>query len=301
MWRRGVLLAAGVAIGAREIVGRLRAADLRGQVALVTGGSRGLGFLLARELVREGCRVAICARDEEEIARARADLRRLSDDVQGLPCDVSDRAQVDALVADVTRHFGRIDILVNNAGIIQVGPLADMTHRDFEETLGVMLWGIIHPTLAVLPQMRARHGGRIVNITSIGGKISVPHLVPYCTAKFAAVGLSEGLRAELARDGITVTTVVPGLMRTGSYLNALFKGRQEEEFTLFSLGATLPLISMDAERAARQIVRAVKRGEAEPTLSLPAVAAARLVGLAPGLTADIAGLANRLLPEPDGA
>jgi short-subunit dehydrogenase len=167
--------------------------------------------------------------------------------------------------------------------------------------MDVMYWGMVHLTLATLPQMIQRSYGRIVNVTSIGGKVSVPHLLPYSSAKFAAVGFSQGLRAELAGTGVKVTTIVPGLMRTGSYLNALFKGRQEAEFTWFALGAALPLISMDAERAARQIVQATKRGEAERILSVPARAAAIFHGLFPGLTADLLGVVNRvLLPAAEG-
>ena len=109
--------------------------------------------------------------------------------------------------------------MVNNAGMIQVGPLATTTKEDFVTALDVMFWGTLYPTLAVLPQMRARGRGHIVNITSIGDLVSVPHLLPYTCAKFAAVGLSEGLRAELGPVGIRVTTVVPGLMRTGSYFS----------------------------------------------------------------------------------
>ena len=202
------------------------------------------------------------------------------------------------MAAQVASHFGPVDVLVNNAGIIQVGPLASMRLQDFEEAMAVMFWGVVYPTLAILPSMRARHSGIIVNITSIGGIISAPHLVPYSCAKFAAVGLSEGLRAELARDGISVTTIAPGLMRTGSFLNAFFKGLRDREFQWFALASTLPVISMDAERAARQIVQAAKHGRAEKVLTTPALIGARFHGLFPGLTADIAGQVNRLLPAP---
>jgi NAD(P)-dependent dehydrogenase (short-subunit alcohol dehydrogenase family) len=300
-----VLLAAsgvGIALAVREALRRPGEADLTGQVALVTGGSRGLGFLLAREFARAGCRLVICARDEQELSRARTDLEQRGAEVLSVPCNVADQDQVERMIAEATRHFGRIDILVNNAGSIQAGPLKTMTHQDFTSAMDVMFWGVLHPTLAVLPQMRERQSGRIVNITSIGGKISVPHLLPYNAAKFAAVGLSEGLRAELAASGIVVTTIVPGLMRTGSHLNAYFKGEQEKEFTWFGLGASLPFISMDAERAAKQIVRAVRRGESERTFTIPANLAARFHGLFPGLTADLLGLVERLvLPGPDGA
>ncbi len=272
--------------------------DLRGQTALVTGSSRGLGFLLARELAREGCRVVLCARNEAELARAQRDLEQEGARVLAVRCDVSDQAEVTELIATATAHFGPIDILVNNAGIIQVGPLQNIPLADFEQAMGTMLWGTIYPTLGVLPAMRARRRGRIVNITSIGGKASVPHLLPYGTAKFAAVGFSEGLRAELAGSGVSVTTIVPGLMRTGSYLRALFRGRRQDEFTWFSLGSALPLISMDAERAAQQIVAAMKRGEAERILSLPAQVLARFHGLFPGMTTQILGVVASLLPAP---
>jgi NAD(P)-dependent dehydrogenase (short-subunit alcohol dehydrogenase family) len=301
--RRGhtktALVAAGVAaaLAGREALARRREADLRGEVALITGGSRGLGFLLAEELGRVGCRLAICARDAGELERARGDLVHQGYEALALPCDVADQAQVERLVAETTRHYGRVDLLVNNAGIIQVGPAEAMTVDDYQTALDVMYWGVVYPTLAVLPQMRERRRGRIVNVTSIGGKVAVPQLLPYACAKFAAVGFSEGLHAELAREGIVVTTVAPGLMRTGSHLNALFKGPQDQEYALFAPMASLPFISMDAERAARQIVQAARRGEAERILTLPANLLARFHGLFPGLTADLLGQANRLLPR----
>lgn len=301
--QRGLMIAAGVgaALAGRELFRRLREADLRGEVALITGGSRGLGFLLAREFAREGCRLVICARDPEELDSARRKLEGSGAQVLTVPCDMTDRAQVEALVAQAMRHYGRVDLLVNNAGAIEVGPMETMTVEDFEHSMRLMFWGVLYPTLAILPQMRDRRRGRIVNITSIGGKVSLPHLLPYSCAKFAAVGLSEGLHAELARDGIQVTTIVPGLMRTGSYLNAHFKGRQEAEFTWFSLSSALPMITMDAERAAREIVRATKRGEAERILSLPANLLARLHGLCPATMTELNALVNRFaLPGPDG-
>lgn len=292
---------AGVALAARRMTKSRTSERLDGRVALITGGSRGLGLLLAREFAGRGSRIAICARNGEELDRAKQDLEARGAEVLALACDVTDRSQVDSLVQDVVKRYGSIDILVNNAGVIQVGPIDSMTYRDFDEAMATMFWGVLHPILAVLPHMRERKSGRIVNITSIGGKVSVPHLVPYNCAKFAAVALSEGLRAELRPHGIRVVTIVPGLMRTGSYLNAYFKGRQERESAWFSLGATLPVISMDAERAARLIVRATERGESERILSWPANVLARFHGLFPGTTADLLSLVNRLvLPSPTG-
>jgi NAD(P)-dependent dehydrogenase (short-subunit alcohol dehydrogenase family) len=210
------------------------------------------------------------------------------------------RAEVEELMQRVRSHFGRLDVLINNAGIIAVGPLETMTHQDFADALAVHFWGPLHAILAVLPEMRGRQEGRIVNIASIGGKVSVPHLIPYGASKFALVGLSEGLRTELAKDGILVTTVCPGLMRTGSPRHAAFKGQHRAEYAWFSVSDALPGLSMSAERAARQIIRALRRGDAEVVLSLPAKAVSLLHGVAPSLTSGLLTIADRLLPRAGG-
>jgi NAD(P)-dependent dehydrogenase (short-subunit alcohol dehydrogenase family) len=285
-------LAAGMA--ARALLSA-RNGRLRGLVVLITGGSRGLGLSLAREFAREGCRVAICARDRAELDAAREDLGRRGADVLALECDVTDQEQVRRTVDAAVAHYGGIDILVNNAGVIQVGPVESMTVDDFEHAMRVMFWGTVYPTMALLPHMMEQRSGRIVNITSIGGKVAMPHLLPYTCAKFAAVGFSEGLRAEMSGKGVKVVTIAPGLMRTGSYLNAFFKGNRDRETVWFSIGATVPGFSMSAQRATRQIVNATKRGEAEKILTTPANLMARFHGLFPGLTADLLGVVNRLV------
>ncbi|MCC7024901.1 MAG: SDR family oxidoreductase [Thermomicrobiales bacterium] len=293
----GTVVAVALAMRKVEVVARDDA--LQNAVALVTGGSRGLGLAIGRELAARGCRLAICARDEAELLAARHDLEQRGAEVLVIPCDVADRAQVDALVEAVTRHFGRIDILVNNAGIIVVAPLETLTAADFERMIADNFWGVVNPTLAVLPGMRERRSGRIVNITSIGGKIAVPHLLPYTCAKFGTVGFSSGLRAELSGTGISVTTVVPGLMRTGSFLRAEFGGRQEAEYRWFALGASAPYpVTVSAERAAALIVDAARDRKAECTYPITALLAARFAGLFPGATAEILALVDRLLPGP---
>ena len=277
----------------------LTSSDLEGKRVLITGGSKGLGFLLAREFGNRGCRVAICARSPDELERAQDRLLDDGIEVYADTCDVSDRQRVEDFIAEVTEFFGGVDILVNNAGIIQVAPFEEVTTEDFELAIDTMFWGVLHPTMAVLPQMRQRGAGQIVNITSIGGKVSVPHLLPYSCAKFAAMGLSEGLTAELKGSGVRVTTIVPGLMRTGSHYNALFKGQRGREFAWFSMGASMPGLTMDGRRAAKKIVEATRRGRAERVLSIPAKILNTVHGLLPGVTAAASGLLRRLaLPKP---
>lgn len=274
--------------------------NFENKTVLLTGGSRGLGLIMARQLVQQGAKLAICARDELALERARKELEELGGDVLAVGCDVTDKAQVDEMVAEVRSHFGKIDALINNAGTITVGPMEEMTLEDYEAAMKLHFWAPLYTTLAVLPEMRQRKEGRIVNISSIGGKVSVPHLLPYSASKFALTGFSEGLRAELAKDGIVVTTVCPGLIRTGSPYNAQFKGQHRAEFTWFSISDSLPIISMSAERAARQILAACRRGDAEIVTSLIAQLAAKFHDLFPGLTASIAGFVNNFLPSPGG-
>ena len=294
------LITAGVLAGA-ILTARRAQDDLHGEVAVVTGASRGLGLLLARELAGQGCPLVICARDAAELERAADELRAAGAEVTTVACDVTDEATPHLLIDTAVQRHGRLDILVSNAGVIQVGPVQAAQIGHYEMAMNTMALAPARLALTALPVMRRQGHGRIVTIGSIGGKISVPHLLPYSTAKFAAVGFSEGLRAELGRGPVTVTTVVPGLMRTGSHLQARFTGQRSKEFTWFSLGASLPLVSMDAERAARQIIAAVRQRRAEIILTPAGQLVSRAAGIMPGLTSDILHLVQRLaLPAPSG-
>lgn len=291
---------AGVAL-LRAFVQRQKMISLPGKVVLITGGSRGLGLALAEEFARAGTKLVICSRDETELARARMILSEQGAEVLTLPCDVTDVEQVQQMIDKAVTRFGQIDILVNNAGIISAGPWQTLTREDFEDSMNIIFWGTYNTTMAVLPQMTARKEGRIVNIASIGGKVSVPHLLSYSSAKFAVVGFSEGLHAELARDGIVVTTVAPGLMRTGSQINTTMKGAEHKtEYTLFTLLDTLSASSMSVKRAAKQIVNATRRGDAELIVTLQAQLLARLHGAFPGLVSDVLAFSNRFLPSGEG-
>jgi NAD(P)-dependent dehydrogenase (short-subunit alcohol dehydrogenase family) len=286
--------------GLRALLRQQRAWHLRDKVVFITGGSRGLGLVLAHEFGRHGARVAICARDGEEVDRALADLDGRGVTAAGTIWDVTDLYQVRQTLRAIRDLWGPIEVLVNNAGTIEVGPMEVMNLAAYQEALATHFWAPPFTTLTVLPDMQASGAGRIVNIASIGGKVSMPHLLPYNASKFALVGFSEGLRAELAKDGIRVTTVIPGLMRTGSPRNAKFKSQAQAEYAWFKISDSLPVLSMSAARAARRIVSACRYGDAEVILGLPAQLAVRFHGLFPGLTSDLLGLVNRTLPGPGG-
>ncbi len=271
------------------------------RVVLITGGSRGLGLVLARQLVAQGAKVAILARDAAELERAAADLRSRGGEVLTITGDIGKREIAEGAVTKTVAQFGRLDVLINNAGIIQFGPVAHMKPEDYESTMAVHYWGPFYTTQAALPFLKKQQGARIVNIASFGGKISFPHLLPYCASKFALVGLSQGQRSALARQGISVTTVCPGLMRTGSHVNAQFKGKHKTEYFVFAAGMLVPMMSVSARTAANKILGACKRGDAELVIGLPYRILVTLAPLAPQLTTAGMALVDRMLPGPTGS
>jgi len=296
-------LAAG--LGAAWAAGRLartrHAISFDGRVVVLTGGSRGLGLVMARMLVDEGAKLVLLARDLSELERAREDLETSGrGEVMTIRCDVRRRADVRAAIDTVLDQWRSVDVLINNAGVIQVGPLEHMTEEDFENAMATHFWGPLHLILEIAPVMRHRRFGRIVNISSIGGKIAVPHLAPYCASKFALTGLSDAVRAELDPYGIRVTTVAPGLMRTGSALNAQFKGKHEAEYAWFKISSSIPGLTVAAERAARQILDACRHGDPALTITPHARIAAAANVVAPAAVARAMMLVTRALPAPGG-
>jgi NAD(P)-dependent dehydrogenase (short-subunit alcohol dehydrogenase family) len=277
---------------------RLRRLDLTGRVAIVTGGTRGLGLLIAEELGRRGARVAICGRDVEALERAEQRLREQGIDVLARRADLGDPGQAEVFVERAVLEWERLDIVVNNAGVIRVEPAASTTLHALGEAMRSNFWSAAHVTFHALPHLREQPGARIVNIVSVGGRVAVPHLLGYSASKFALAGLSEGLAAELRREGIGVTTVFPGLLRTGSFYNAEFAGDAGREYAWFRAGASLPILTMDARRAARRVVRALADGETIVHLGLPAALLAGVHGLFPALTVRALSLVDRLLPRP---
>src|SRR5438067_2979524 len=299
---RVLLLAVALLFTAWLILRRSRTLhfSLSNKVALITGGSRGLGLVLARQICAAGGKVVLLARDNQELIRAKTDLAGRGGRVITIQCDLLDSGQIQSAIRQTIDRFGKIDILINNAGIIEVGPLEHMTREDFERSMAVHFWAPYELISEVVPEMRTWGGGRIVNISSIGGKIAVPHLAAYSASKFALTGFSDAIRAELARDNIYVTTVAPGMMRTGSHVNAKFKGKHDSEFAWFAVSAAAPLLSMNANRAARKILAACRRGQ--PSLTLTFAARAAILGnaLFPNLTGYAMKFANRLLPGAGG-
>ena len=279
---------------------------VRDRVVLITGSSRGFGLAMAERFARAGARVVLSARSEEALERARGLLieraATTAERLLAFACDVRDAAQVETLFREIEARWSPVEVLVNNAGVISVGPVEAQTLDGFDHAMRTNYYGMLHCSLAALPGMLQRGDGAIVNIASVGGKVSVPHLLPYSASKFACVGFSQGLHAEVRHKGVRVTTVCPGLLRTGSPAHASFSGAREKEYRWFNLGASLPGVSRNAYAAAGRILRAAETAEIELSITPQAALAARLAPVFPGLSARVLSLVSSLmLPDPDPA
>ncbi|WP_422924405.1 SDR family NAD(P)-dependent oxidoreductase [Singulisphaera sp. PoT] len=290
----GALAGAGAIWGTRAYLRYRRRIGLADRVVIITGASSGHGLLVAREAAEKGAHLVLAARKAEDLKQAEAELLRLgARSVLSVPTDVTKPDEAKNLIDRAIERHGRIDILINNAGIITVGPVESMTLDDFHQAMATNFWGVVHTTMAVLPQMKAQQFGRIGNVVSVGGLRAVPHMLPYTASKFALSGFTDGLRSELARDNILVTGIYPSTMRTGGHTHAWFKGKQEDEFTWFALGDSLPLLSTSAEQVAHRLWQAVCDGEPSVVVGWPARALVLLQNLLPNEIAEVIALADR--------
>lgn len=280
------------------------AVDFRGRVALITGGSRGLGLNIARQLAEQGARLVLVARKEDELARAARELKAMGAEVLTVVADVTDKDSAHEAIKRAIARFGHLDLLVNNAGAIQIGPLENMVDEDFKAALDLHFWASYYLCRAALPYLKKGRQGRIVNIASFGGQVAVPHMAPYVTSKFALVGFSDALRHEVAKDGVKVTTVCPGVIRTGSHLAATFKGRHAVEYRMFKLASGLPGGAVQAENSARLIVDAARHGDPYLTFPLPMFWGSILYRALPNFAGTVLGVVARFMPkyseEPEG-
>lgn len=291
-------MANGIAGKIQGLIGPKEKYSFRGKSVVITGGSRGLGLLLARQLGEEGAKLTLLARSGMELEKAEEELKAKGIEVLAFPCDVRKQSEVESAVERIIRLYGRVDVLINNAGVIQVSPLEHIELQDMQNAVDTHLWGPYYFMRAVWPHMRGQGGGRIVNIASIGGRIAVPHMLPYVSSKHALVGLSDGMRSEFAKDKILITTVSPGLIRTGSPPNALFKGQNKKEYAWFAIGDGMPGLSMDAARCASQIIEACRKGQPELTTTFMARFGSIMNILFPNFIGRILVFYNKTLPKP---
>jgi NAD(P)-dependent dehydrogenase (short-subunit alcohol dehydrogenase family) len=187
---------------------------LQNQIALVTGGSRGIGLAIARKLGQMGARVAICARNSEPLRRAAGSLHREGIPVLPVTADVADAGSVAKLVETIQRELGEIEILVNNAGIGAFGPVQEMTEADWDAVLDTNLKGVFLCTKAIVPQMMRRRSGHVINISSLAGKNAFAGGSVYCASKWGLMGLSYCMAEDLRGYGIRVSVICPGTVLT---------------------------------------------------------------------------------------
>jgi NAD(P)-dependent dehydrogenase (short-subunit alcohol dehydrogenase family) len=191
---------------------------LANRVAIVTGGSSGIGLAAARRMVEEGVRVAIVARRADMLQAAAADIEvSARGRVLTIQSDVSDPASADRIVKATLDHFGRIDILVNNAGTSMAKPFDAVSDGDWDADFNLKVWAAIRLIRSVLPEMRKVGGGRIINVTAIAGRTPGPRTMPTSIARAAGIALTKALSKDLAKDNILVNTVCIGFIKSGQH------------------------------------------------------------------------------------
>jgi len=256
---------------------------LEGRVAVVTGGASGIGLGIARAFARAGSRLAVLDVEDAALAAASEGLARDGAEVIGLRADVSDPASLEAAAERVVARFGRVDVLVNNAGVLVTGPIVESTAKDWSWLFGVNVLGVAHGVRAFVPRIRAHgEGGHVVNTASVVGLAPLPGFGIYGATKFAVVALSETLRAELAPEGIGVSVLCPGGVRTR--IHEATRNRPA------ALGGPAPAAAatgavveagMDPDAVGERVVRAVRRNDLY-VLTHPefrALSAARMQGI----------------------
>lgn len=196
---------------------------------LVTGASEGIGKATALLFAHKGYNLVLAARRAEPLETVVQKVEQLDCSALGIPADVREPEQVKALVQKALDRYGSVDVLINNAGIYVSGPVEEFSLEDWHQTVDTNFWGYVHTIQALLPYFLARGSGTIVNLSSIGGKVALPYVTPYCASKFAVTGLTKSLHAELSPRGIQVCGIYPNLIKSNFSERAIFRGRNAQD------------------------------------------------------------------------
>jgi NAD(P)-dependent dehydrogenase (short-subunit alcohol dehydrogenase family) len=241
---------------------------LAGRVAVITGGAGGIGMAIARAFAARGAKIVLADIDEAALARSAEDLRAGGAAVHSCRTDVGDLASVERLAEETVRHFGAVHVVCNNAGIALFGEIAQATHKDWDYTMRINFWGVVHGVETFVPRLVAQKaGGHIVNTASMAGLVGMQWLGVYCASKFAVVGLTEALHRELAPHKIGVSVLCPMIVETNINANSL----RNRPADLRNPGHTDAPPDIEAgtmvgsviktEEVARRVVRAIDRGD----------------------------------------
>ena len=247
---------------------------LSGTTAVITGATSGIGRETAREFASAGSKVVVAGRRRDRLQELVKEIEAKGGQALAVPTDVADQAQVESLIENAVRHFGRVDVLVNNAGVAIASRFEEMPLEDFRRLMDVNFWGAVYACRAAVPQMRKQRGGVILNVSSIFGKRGMPFETAYCASKFALAGFSESLRVELMSENIDVCTIFPGAVETEIF-----------DAAANNTGLELPsyVPKFPAKQMAKLIVRTARFPQAEVVAAFDAQAINLARTVAPAL------------------
>jgi NAD(P)-dependent dehydrogenase (short-subunit alcohol dehydrogenase family) len=238
--------------------------EFRGRVAVITGGGGGIGAAMAAAFAARGARIVLADLDAQAMERVAATLPVARTDILTVPTDVTRLESVRALAAAITARFGGVHIVCNNAGVATFSEIADATHADWEYTMSVNFWGVVHGVETFLPLLLAQGaGGHIVNTASMAGLVGMRWLGVYCASKFAVVGLSEALHRELAERGIGVSVLCPMIVQTNINENSIRNRpvalRDPGQEPVVADAAVMAGSVIPPDEVARRVVRGIER------------------------------------------
>lgn len=270
--------------------------DLKGKVAAVTGAASGIGRMLAVNLAREGCHLAISDIDKKGLKETEKMLKDSGVKVTSHIVDVSKRSMVEKYAKDVVKEHGQVDIIINNAGVSVVESVEDVSYTDFEWVIGINFWGVVYGTKAFLPYLMKRPEANIVNISSINGMVTFPHNGPYNVSKYAVKGFNETLLQELKGTPVRIISVHPGGIDTNIAVNARFRKAANPDLDRDATVAAFGKVASNSpDRAARIIISGIKKNKYQVMVGIDSRVMNFFKRLFPVTTIKVVGSLTRML------
>jgi len=273
----------------------------QGKVVLVTGGARGLGYIMARQLVEEGAKVIICARDADQLDKAYVLLRNHGEVTYPYVCDITEKENIVQLAYFIKKRFGRLDVLINNTGTITINPIEQLPLNNYKKFIESHLWGPMQLVRVLIPLLSKSREAKIVNIFSVGGKISLAKSQPYDVNEIVHAVFYDNISRVITGKNIKLTAIYPEFKDQDLPVNLKLKGHSEQELAWSKFNESRPLISLYAENVGKQILKTAQIGKKTLTLPFPRELARIVNNINTELNLTLCQLVDHLVPHDSGS